>query len=100
MVSAKKPRRKKNDDRWFVEEAVLAWVSLKIAEVMQQQTISQRELAARLGISEVRVSQILNADKNVTLRNLARIAHALNCGLKIELIQGAAMKPPRMKGER
>jgi antitoxin component HigA of HigAB toxin-antitoxin module len=44
---------------------------------MRAHGISQQELAARLGVSEGRVSQILSGEQNLTLRTLAGLAAAL-----------------------
>jgi len=48
-----------------------------LEEAMEQQDVSQRELAGRLGISEGRVSQIINNPGNLTLRSAVEWARAL-----------------------
>lgn len=57
------------------------------AQIKQQlgtQGLSQLELAQRLGISEGRVSQLLNGRGNLTLRTMARIAQVL--GLELQVV--------------
>ena len=41
--------------------------------------LTRRELAARLGIGESRVSQVLNGDGNLRLTTLGRFLAAMNC---------------------
>ncbi len=45
---------------------------------------TQRELAARLGVSEGRVSQVLNGDGNVRVSTLARFLRAAGHQLRLE----------------
>jgi transcriptional regulator with XRE-family HTH domain len=47
-------------------------------------SISQRELAARLGVSEARVSRIMSGRENLTLRTLADLGWAL--GVRFEAV--------------
>jgi transcriptional regulator with XRE-family HTH domain len=48
--------------------------------------ISQRELAAVLGVTPSRVSQVLSGDENLTLRTLATLAAAVDAHIEIELV--------------
>lgn len=47
--------------------------------------MSQHDLAARLNVSEARVSQLLNGDANLTILTLVKIASALKMDLTIGL---------------
>ena len=69
----------------YAEQFALASVALALADALEQSGISQRELAKLLDVSESRVSQILGADHNLTVKMLARIANALERELKIEM---------------
>lgn len=58
--------------------------------------ISQRELAARLGVGESRVSQVLNGDGNLRLTTIGRFLAAMNC--KVDLSPRAFDAPsPRRR---
>lgn len=47
--------------------------------------MSQKDLAARLNVSEARVSQMLNGDANLTVTTLVKIASVLKMVLQIGL---------------
>ena len=57
---------------------------------MRRQNLTQRQLAVRLGVSEARVSQLLNASGNLTVRTLARVASAIGCKVQVCLVDDAA----------
>lgn len=62
----------------FAAEALAVSIQLAIQKAMMRNSVSQKELAERLGVSAARVSQILSAHgRNLTLNTLGRIAHAL-----------------------
>lgn len=69
----------------FAEQHALASLALVLADAMEASGLTQRKLASRLGLSEARISQILSADGNPTVKSLARLADALDCRLKIIL---------------
>jgi transcriptional regulator with XRE-family HTH domain len=71
----------------FAEERALAKVALRLSDLLEQRQLSQRDLARKLGVSEGRVSQILSADANLTIRTLARIADALDVDLDLSFHQ-------------
>lgn len=57
----------------------------QIYQVMQEQNISNAELARRLNTSRAYITKILQGDVNFTLETLGGIAHALNCEFNVEL---------------
>ncbi len=62
----------------YAEEAAIAEVQLLIAELMEEKGISQKELAARLGVSQSAVSQLMGlSPRNLSVRKLARVLFAL-----------------------
>ncbi len=66
-----------------VERAKVA-LAQKIAEMRQEKHLNQKELAARLGVSQQFVSQIETGEgKNLTLDTLIRIAESLGHNVKI-----------------
>ena len=52
---------------------------VSIFRVMEEQGITQRELAARLGVSPATVSETLSETSDMTFGTAAKIAHALGC---------------------
>ena len=56
----------------------------ELDRVMDEREISQRDLAKRLGISEGRVSQVVNNPGNLTLRSVVEWARALE--MKVALV--------------
>lgn len=74
---------------YAVEGAVLQAAEL-IAAQMAEQGLSKADLARRLGKSRSWVTQLLNGGRNMTVRTLAEVLHAL--GSELEL---AAQKKSR-----
>jgi transcriptional regulator with XRE-family HTH domain len=58
---------------------------------MRESGVSRAELAARMGVSPGRVSQILGGGENLTLRTLAALATALDARFDFEL---SSLKTP------
>src|SRR6266480_2111907 len=58
---------------------------------MRECGISRAELAARMGVSPGRISQILGGGENLTLRTLAALATALDARFDFEL---SSLKAP------
>jgi len=69
---------------------------LQLEKKIEEGPVSQAEIAKRIGVSEGRVSQVLNDPGNLTLRNTVRYARAL--GMKISLIAYADGDPANEKG--
>ena len=66
-----------------IERAKVA-LAQRIAEMRQEKHLNQKELAARLGVSQQFVSQIETGEgKNLTLDTLIRIAESLGHKVKI-----------------
>jgi len=63
-----------------------------VGNFMRSRGISQQELAARMGVSEGRVSQILSGDQNLTLKTLAGLAAALEGHFHIRFATGLAVE--------
>lgn len=68
----------------FAEETAMAQTALAVADLLTTTNMTQRALAVRVGVSEARVSQILRADSNPTVRTIARVGHVLGHRLVIE----------------
>ena len=64
---------------------------------MRERGLSRAELAARMGVSPGRVSQILGGGENLTLRTLAALATALDARFDFEL---SSLKTPDERTSR
>lgn len=69
------------------EEYLLATAAFVLADAMERSGLTQCQVAERLGVSEARVSQLLNASGNPTVRTLARVADALSCKVQMRFIE-------------
>lgn len=61
-------------------------VTTAITWYMRERGITQDELAAIMGVSAGRVSQILNGDDSLTLREIAAVCVALDAHFEISLV--------------
>jgi DNA-binding transcriptional regulator YiaG len=66
----------------LLEDAVLAEIALAIQDYRRQRNLSQAEFAKQIGVSQTMVSRWENADGNLTLASMARIASAIGAGLR------------------
>ena len=69
--------------RLFAQEDLILEVTETICELLENEKISRKELADRLGKSKGFISQLLNGGRNLTLRTVADILHVL--GYKVTL---------------
>jgi DNA-binding Xre family transcriptional regulator len=78
--------------QYEIERAKVA-LAQKIAEMRQEKHINQKELAARLGVSQQFVSQIETGNgKNLTLDTIIRIAKSLGHRVCISFPKSVADK--------
>jgi transcriptional regulator with XRE-family HTH domain len=71
-----------------IDEEMLALVTQLTNEInwhMRERGLSRADLAARMGVSPGRVSQILGGGENLTLRTLAALSTALDARFDIQL---------------
>lgn len=71
-----------------IDDEMLAFVTQLTNEInwyMRERGLSRADLAARMGVSPGRVSQILGGGENLTLRTLAALSTALDAHFDIEL---------------
>ena len=57
----------------------------RIVERMEQLSINRTELAAKIGVSKARISQILRGHDNLTLKSLVAVAIGLESRIEIRL---------------
>lgn len=65
--------------------ALITQLTNEITWLMTERGITRADLAARMGVSPGRVSQILGGSENLTLRTLASLAAALDARFDIGL---------------
>ena len=71
-----------------IDDEMLALITQLTNEInwyMRERGLSRADLAARMGVSPGRVSQILGGGENLTLRTLAALSTALEARFDIEL---------------
>jgi transcriptional regulator with XRE-family HTH domain len=71
-----------------IDEELLALVTQLTNEInwcLRERGLTRADLAARMGVSPGRVSQILGGGENLTLRTLAALSTALDARFGIEL---------------
>jgi transcriptional regulator with XRE-family HTH domain len=70
----------------FAEEAAAAQTAIAVADMISRAGITHRDLANRVGVTEARISQIVNANSNPTIKTLARLCKAAGGRLNIEFV--------------
>lgn len=63
--------------RLFAQEDLIMEVTETLCELLENEKVSRKELADRLGKSKGFISQLLNGGRNLTLRTVADILHVL-----------------------
>jgi transcriptional regulator with XRE-family HTH domain len=63
--------------RLFAQEDLILKFTETLCELLDQEKVSRKELADRLGKSKGFISQLLNGGRNLTLRTVADILHVL-----------------------
>ena len=61
------------------------YITLRVLQSMEDQSVSQAELARRMGCSQQYVSTLLKGSPNMTLETIARLEKAL----QIDIVQSA-----------
>lgn len=54
--------------------------------IRRQKGIKQKEIAEKMGVSPSYLSKQLSGRQKLTISAICKIAHALNCDVKIELV--------------
>lgn len=79
----------RQDGRLQIDQAKLE-LSEQVFQLMQDQGVTEAELARRLGSSRAYVNKILQGDTNFTIESLIKIGLALDCELTIGLEKASA----------
>ena len=72
----------------YRHEIAISAFTNNVARVMDDQGVSQSELARRLGVSRARVSQLLQHKSSPTLRTMVEVATALGCEVTLGVTPG------------
>ena len=73
----------RRDNEYWLKYA--RYITLQVLRAMEEQSITQVELAKRMGCTQQYVSNLLKGSSNMTLETIARLENALN----IDLIKSA-----------
>ena len=74
--------RLKKDGRLQIDQAKLE-ISEQVFQLMEDQDVTEAELARRLGSSRAYVNKVLQGSTNFTIESLVKLGIALNCELKL-----------------
>ena len=64
-----------------MKSKILTQFGNKVRQERHKRNLSQEELANRAGLHRTYIGMIERAEKNITLENIAKIAHALDLEL-------------------
>ncbi len=71
--------------RLLRQEELILDVTEALCDALESEGVKRTELAQRLGKTKGFVSQLLSGSRNLTLRTIADVADALNCGIEISV---------------
>lgn len=102
-MNTEKESRDIDYERLVEEETLIFEATELIAELLDDQQVTRKELADRLGRSKGYVTQVLAGDRNMTLKTLATLAFALEHRVELSAtplgmgdsgIDGGQVRPP------
>lgn len=64
------------------KDPILVKFGKKVQELRKEQNLSQEQLAELAGVHRTYIGMVERAEKNITLKNIERIALALNTEIK------------------
>jgi transcriptional regulator with XRE-family HTH domain len=82
----KKLLAKYRDDPEYLTEGLLLNINEQLLKQLEQRGITQTAFAKMLGVSNAYISKLLNGNENLTLKQLVRIAHTLECNVDVALV--------------
>ena len=74
------------------------FITLQVLRAMDEQSVTQMELAKRMGCTQQYVSNLLKGSSNMTLETIARLENALNIDLiksALTYVSGYSVSPSR-----
>ena len=74
----------KNKSTYYImdNDLILVQFGKKVQELRKEQNLSQEQVAELAGVHRTYIGMIERAEKNITLRNIEKIAIALNVEVK------------------
>jgi transcriptional regulator with XRE-family HTH domain len=72
-------------------------LGVQIAKMRAAANLSQTKLAARAEMSAPKISAMENEPRNLTIRTLIRVAHALDSRVEIKLVRRSGAKRGRRR---
>ena len=75
------------NDPGFIYEFMKVDFLNQVLTIMEEERVSDAELARRMGVSRARVSHILNETRNFQLKSIAKMAAALDRDVAIRLVK-------------
>ncbi|MDR2055027.1 MAG: helix-turn-helix domain-containing protein [Desulfovibrio sp.] len=71
------------EDEFIFDDITFKIIS-GLHDLIKQKDVTQKELAAKMGVSEAHVSKILSGDRNITLKTIAKLLYALDGDMQIK----------------
>ncbi|MDD3915205.1 MAG: helix-turn-helix transcriptional regulator [Bacteroidales bacterium] len=81
----------RQDPLFWAEDAKTDFTE-EIVRLMEEQGVTKKELAHRLGTSQSYITKVLNENVNFTIESMSKIAFALGGKMKINVIPAHAAK--------
>lgn len=72
-------------ERELAAQQLLIQAGDQLNEILNLRGMKRQDLAEKLGVTPGRVSQALRGDENLTLRSLAKLAHALGAEISLRV---------------
>lgn len=79
------------------EENLLIDFQFLLQEALSEKQITLSELAQRAGLSKARISQLMSPDANPTIKNMARLFHAIGETICVSKAQARTASEPRQQ---
>jgi transcriptional regulator with XRE-family HTH domain len=90
---ARKRKREPEHDQLLDQERLILYVTETVVGLLTETKMTRQELADRLGKSKGYVSQLLGGERNMTLRTLADLGHALGFRFAVRPVPATAEIP-------
>ena len=95
------PSRWREDAQWRRDNEYWLkysrFITLQVMRAMDEQSVTQVELAKRMGCTQQYVSNLLKGSSNMTLETIARLENSLNIDLiksALTYVSGEIVSPP------
>jgi transcriptional regulator with XRE-family HTH domain len=69
----------------YALDRVILRFTKKVAEILKENGLSKRDLAAKVGCTPPNISKVFSGSPNLTVASMLKIARAVDCELQIEL---------------